>query len=113
MPQRVLSPALQKRKLVCGAPLKTPSRICLAFREEYFGLRIRHKTIHSRAINIPVNSTVGPSGWAFPDLTPPPSPPTFNMSRSIFLGNDAGQECVVGRRAQYRILQEKCEASNG
>ena len=31
-------------------------------REEYFGLRIRHKTIHSRAINIPVNSTVGPSG---------------------------------------------------
>ena len=39
----------------------------LACREEYFGLRIRHRAIHSRAINIPVNSTVGPSGMT---LTP-------------------------------------------
>ena len=32
------------------------------FREEYFGLRVRHKKDSSQAINIPVNSTVGPSG---------------------------------------------------
>ena len=34
-------------------------------RDEYFGLRIRLKSNPATAINIPVNSTVGPSG-AFP-----------------------------------------------
>jgi hypothetical protein len=31
-------------------------------REEYFGLRVRHKLNRDRAINVPVNCTVGPSG---------------------------------------------------
>jgi hypothetical protein len=31
-------------------------------REEYFGLRVRSKMNSGRAINIPVNCTVGPSG---------------------------------------------------
>lgn len=34
----------------------------MAAKEAYFGLRIRHADDPSQAVNIPVNSTVGPSG---------------------------------------------------
>lgn len=34
----------------------------LSTREEYFGLRVRSKVNRDRAINVPVNCTVGPSG---------------------------------------------------
>ena len=34
----------------------------LAAKEAYFGLRVRHASDPSRAVNIPVNTTVGPSG---------------------------------------------------
>lgn len=34
----------------------------LAAKEAYFGLRVRHAADPSRAVNIPVNTTVGPSG---------------------------------------------------
>ncbi len=34
----------------------------LTSREDYFGLRVRHSSDSERALNIPVNITVGPSG---------------------------------------------------
>ena len=40
-------------------------------RDEYFGLRVRLKDDPAQAINIPVNSTVGPSGTGNPGLSPP------------------------------------------
>jgi len=41
----------------------------LATREEYLGLRVRARAAPERAINIPVSTTVGPSG-----ARPPPPP---------------------------------------
>lgn len=38
----------------------------LSTREEYFGLRVRSKVNRDRAINVPVNCTVGPSGVPLP-----------------------------------------------
>ena len=38
----------------------------LSTREEYFGLRVRSKVNRDRAINVPVNCTVGPSGVPHP-----------------------------------------------
>ena len=39
----------------------TGLRLC---RDEYLGLRVRLKADPAQAVNIPVNSTVGPSGAA-------------------------------------------------
>lgn len=39
----------------------------LAAKEAYFGLRVRHAADPSRAVNIPVNTTVGPSGAVLSD----------------------------------------------
>ena len=46
---------------MCCSTVTVASILC-GCREEYFGLRVRKLHDSAQAINIPVNTTVGPSG---------------------------------------------------
>ena len=68
----------------------------LATREEYLGLRVRARAAPERAINIPVSTTVGPSG-----ARPPPLPAALAARRRM-------RVCVRTRGCTTR-----CEGARG
>ena len=61
---RTLSPVqcVISRWLYAALRWQWSGAFTLTAREDYFGLRVRHTQDPERAVNIPVNITVGPTG---------------------------------------------------